>query len=157
MIGMMREAIKIQNLRTCPPDGGYMDKRYLAGLFDGEGCVMIRRMALKSGFTQYAMIVAITNSYLPILTELREIYGGSVNFARSQSQTDKCFRWTACANIGLRFLQDISRYVIIKKEEVVGAIEFQTSKEFKYVIGEEYRNRLSSLKKRRFKLCPTAA
>ena len=42
---------------------------YLAGLIDADGCVRV------TGTSQY---VSLTNRYLPVLTDIQEIYGGNV-------------------------------------------------------------------------------
>jgi len=55
---------------------------YLAGFFDGEGCVHYEKSRARSdkygGMTRQRITVSICNTYLPIIVAIQREYGGSI-------------------------------------------------------------------------------
>jgi len=95
-----------------------MDLRWLAGFFDGEGCVYLqcdrRKLAV------FGLQITITQNDEPILKEVQSEFGGTVYLHKGR----RCYRWRITSAPALSFLKAIQPYVRIKKEQVDLAIEF---------------------------------
>jgi len=83
---------------------------YLAGIFDGEGCVHESR----SG-TYY---FTVANQDLQTCQLFCEHFGGSVHF----DKRDKCFRWMATGKAAKRTTKALLPYLRIKKLKAVVAM-----------------------------------
>lgn len=63
---------------------------YLAGYFDGEGCVFLEHAAPKSvpqgGMTRPRIVVTLGNTYTPIILAIHRKYGGSIADSSSASR-----------------------------------------------------------------------
>lgn len=100
------------------------EKAYLAGLFDGEGCIYITAPPLNQRDTKYQLLVHISNNYRPIIDELHERYGGTIQrvvTARKNVNFTLHFRSRKAAEL----LRLMLPYLRIKKEQAVLALEFQ--------------------------------
>jgi len=86
---------------------------YWAGLFDGEG-----RIVVAKDFTH--IFVSVTQKELPILYLLKARYGGTITNYKNQT----CGKWLihGCEKT-VRFLSDIEPYAIIKRKEIIIALE----------------------------------
>lgn len=92
-----------------------MDIRYLAGFFDGEGCILFHYLK-SSKFIRPE--VEISQTRLPILQEFKSRFGGSIigpmhNYPRCKPY----WRWIALSNKCVDFLQVITKYLTIKKPQ----------------------------------------
>ncbi len=68
---------RLREARPCRPRGGTISPRYLAGLIDGEGSLMIVRCRSRTdGRTQYRARIAVTNTDRRLLEDVRRLYGG---------------------------------------------------------------------------------
>ena len=54
------------------------DIAYVAGFFDGEGCVHIHKRCYPPGKVYYALLVTISNSKSKPLEYIKDIFGGSL-------------------------------------------------------------------------------
>lgn len=147
--------------------------QYAAGLFDGEGYVRISKWENKEKTKVRNQIYAgINMTFLPVITELKNAFGGSVHInrhsLRNPNQRD-CFVWNASSLIAANFFRRILPHLIVKREEVELALELQASiDEWKFKLGnkwayhperdavlayrDELRHRISELKRRTFSL-----
>jgi hypothetical protein len=93
---------------------------YLAGFFDGEGCVRINKTPNQNTIS-YHLIVTIANNDKSILDSCREIYGGDV---RSKGKRN-CFSWSLF-NKGIieKFLLHSLPYLVVKRDEALAALEY---------------------------------
>jgi len=122
-----------------------MDKlAYVAGLFNGEGSIFI----LKANQT-YFLCSSITNTNLPVLTELKELIGGQLS-EYPQTRKRRAFKLRLESKVAKAFLEKVLPYLRIKREQAKLAIKFQSRK----VNGkrtmtieeqERYRTRISAL------------
>jgi len=105
------------------------DLAYMAGLFDGEGCICIGKSKQKNGKDRYTLKVHITmaNPYIPQI--FRMAFGGYF-VLRTAAQTKHLptWRWSVEANLATDFLEVLSPYLKLKKSEAILAIEFQRAK-----------------------------
>lgn len=98
-----------------------IDLAYIAGFFDGEGCVAID-LAKHAGINKQQLTVTIVNTYKPLIDELHSHYGGSIMESNGRFIAYRlCWRSRKAA----RFLQDVLPYLKIKRAEAELALEFQ--------------------------------
>jgi len=98
------------------------EKYYLAGIIDGEGCVSFTRS--KSEYSDkyiYRMQLTITNTSNNLLDWLESRFEGKGHICKSIRKTNNkrtCWDWTISGpRRTVRFLQEISPYLIIKREQ----------------------------------------
>ena len=134
------------------------DLAYLAGLFDGEGCICIAKQKARKGrHASYHLecSVSMANEYLPTL--YRFSFGGSVYFYRDRHPNHQpAWQWHISARKAKIFLETISPYLTIKKGEAELAIKFQSAKkvggrnahktEEEWILEEAQRLLLSNMK-----------
>ena len=94
-----------------------LSSEYLAGLFDSEGTIGAKRTG-KSGLT---LILMISNTYLPVLEEVRNTVGYGY-FISQKARTLKqktCFEWrTRDHQHVLDFIGRVKKYARIKREAI---------------------------------------
>ena len=107
------------------------DKAYLAGLFDGEGCVAIAKCNSKRTPTPiYSLIVVITNSQRDFLDYYRSLTNlGSVKTDKNISHSNwrSTHQWWITSKQAKIFLELIYPYLKIKREQVDIAFAFRNT------------------------------
>ena len=96
---------------------------YIAGFFDGEGCVHIggRRQN-----TSYNLEVSISNTDKDILLWIQSIYGGYIKDVKKvKEHHTQCYNWRIVSNQAAKFLESILPFLNIKKFQAGVAIAFQ--------------------------------
>ena len=112
---------------------------YYAGLFDGEGCVMIaKRKIPDTGRPSYQVRAAIAMVDIAPLERLKHIYGiGSLYSAgRTKLAVMKAWQWVVASRVACEFFKQILPYSITKREEMLLAIHFQD-----YITKNRYTHR----------------
>jgi hypothetical protein len=101
---------------------------YTAGLFDGEGCVDIFKASVSkaSKNPSFLLRVVITQKQGLIMNWLKDNFGGNVQM--SKRKDNYIYRWDIRSQQAKHFLILIQPYVIIKKEQVDLAIEYEDRK-----------------------------
>lgn len=100
------------------------DLAYMAGLFDGEGCVSIAKHS-SNRYYNIACYLIMANEYLPQLFQFR--FGGRVS--RKYNHPNKpewrpYWRWAISSQQAYRFLKTIYPYLILKKPQAEVAFKF---------------------------------
>lgn len=107
-----------------------IDLAYIAGLFDGEGCISIskKREAGVSHSRVYHLrvMVKMANPYLPHLLQFS--FGGSCLKAKPRPRRRESWDWSLSAQQASAFLQIILPYLKLKRDEAELAIKFQSAK-----------------------------
>jgi hypothetical protein len=100
-----------------------IDKAYIAGFFDGEGCVSILKNQGKENRTpRYILTAVITQKDKRSLDELQDLTDiGSVYFG---NKITGIYAWTMCNSHARDFLSVILPYLKYKKDQAVLGIEF---------------------------------
>lgn len=98
---------------------------YFAGLFDGEGCIHIRKSKRPSGIWGYQLSCVLGMVTPKPIHLLKKTFGGSIYIAKKKRPNRDCHNWTVCSRIALRFLEQVEPHLIVKKEEALLAMEFQ--------------------------------
>jgi intein/homing endonuclease len=100
-------------------------KSYLAGFFDGEGCISVSKFQGKNNRTPVYQLQVVIAQKVDVLAELCEIAGvGTVHIKRDKSGVDY-LQWRMSPREGVEFLKAVLPYLRVKKEEAILAIEFQ--------------------------------
>lgn len=98
------------------------DKTYMAGLFDGEGCVTISRKKgdhYKRGYS-YQLVATITNADKQVLERFHKEFKGY--FVKRKSKN--VWTLTFLCSKAITFLKVIYPYVLIKRKQMDIAFEF---------------------------------
>lgn len=135
---------------------------YLAGLLDGEGCLMItalRNYREARRRVRYDPVMQIVNTYLPLLQLVQLQYGG-----RIQVQRKDCFGLYFSANEMRRILPKLLPFLVIKKNQAEVLLRFL---ELKRSVGcrripesvfgeyEQHYGTMKEMKHERFSLTPS--
>ena len=113
------------------------DAAYIAGFFDGEGCVTIVRRRPKPT-ASYWLLVGLTNTDLQILLWIQSIVGGKIcNKTRRSIKHAPGFELRITRKQEMyNFLIYIQPFVRIKKRQVETALAFLELKKVKMVMSE---------------------
>jgi hypothetical protein len=104
---------------------------YTAGLFDGEGSVVIDVTRSAIGSPCHSLRITITSTSRMLIDWLLETYEGSAsNDTRSSVARGRrpCWAWRLSADHARAFLQDIYPHLVEKRRQASLAIEFQKQK-----------------------------
>lgn len=105
-----------------------MKLSYIAGLFDGEGCISqhVNRSGVPERYKKPRNVlqVSITNTYLPVLETIKAFFGfGCIHkLTRKAEHHKQCYSWTVTGKRARMLLGAIAPYLIIKKEKALGVI-----------------------------------
>ncbi len=121
--------------------------QYVAGFFDGEGCVMIHRQNRSIGpYYNIRTSIAQSTDDSGLLGWLEEEFGGSVGRYARQGGRD-AWSWTATGKVAVKFLTWIKDYTYYKTEQIEFALEFEKfRREWSDVQRESGRQHLRDLK-----------
>lgn len=102
---------------------------YVAGIFDGEGCVDIYNatQAKASKSPSFMLRASIAQKDGKIMNWLVEQFGGNVQMSRKQEKY-YIYRWDIRSQAAKKFLEGILPYSIIKRKQIEFAIEFEERK-----------------------------
>lgn len=105
------------------------DLAYIAGLFDGEGCISIDG--------ELKLRVCIMNTNSDIIYWVKEIFGGHTYLKpKNQAQNKDNYEWKVTGNKAVKVIRTLFPYLRIKKEEAIIALRFgKTLKP----LGQQYR------------------
>ena len=104
-------------------------KAYIAGLFDGEGCVRVDKQKSSARRKQvnpsYTLECSLASSNHAIVEFLRQAFGGGIYFSTGRGGRKDIWNWQISSRKAQAFLRIILPYLRIKKSEVEEAILFQ--------------------------------
>lgn len=94
---------------------------YLAGLFDGEGCV---HLALHKESGSISLALSIVNTNHSVIQWVADLFGGRI-YSKKKAAPDKdTWIWHASTSIAYRALQGMQPYLIIKRRQADLGIQF---------------------------------
>lgn len=94
---------------------------YIAGFFDGEGCVRIKKANHSNN--SYYLSVHITNSNKKALNFIKNIFGGKIYF-QEKGKNLKIYQYLLSSTEAVMFLKAIRCFSIIKVKQIDLAIKF---------------------------------
>jgi hypothetical protein len=135
-----------------------IDAAYIAGLFDGEGCVLISTKQ-RFGRAVFWLEISITNTDKPVLDWILATVGGRMQKKPHNKKGNRdLWRWRASSREAAGVLEILLPYLRIKREQARLAIEFQKllsakaaftkSSEAEIASLAEYRERLVASRRR---------
>lgn len=95
-----------------------ISKQYIAGLFDGEGCI-----GIYPNHKNYRIMVTLNNCDKRPLEEFTERYGGTV-IPSGNGKNFTCYVVQLYSENAAAFLEDIVEHLFIKKGAAEVALEF---------------------------------
>lgn len=96
---------------------------YMAGLFDGEGCIRVIKHATNHSAYNLQVVIGIT--YVHSLEILRDTFGGSIIIRRKEkSHYKQLYSWTIYGRDAHNFLISVLPYLQEKKEQAILAEEY---------------------------------
>jgi len=102
---------------------------YVAGLFDGEGCVEINKHEYwkNAKSTIYTMSLSLNNTHKPSVTHMKELFGGCVykKTADKRQNRKPLWHWSVRAKQAEIVLKKLLPYLRIKKEQALIALKFR--------------------------------
>lgn len=100
---------------------------YIAGFFDGEGCVHIGGRRHNSS---YNLEVSASNTDKAVLDMLQLCFGGRIDTVKkTKSHYKQCYKWRAVSTQAKDFLSNIKLFLTVKKQQAEIAIAFQEARE----------------------------
>lgn len=110
---------------------------YIAGFFDGEGCVDIRYCVTHKGrYNKFELRCTISQVYRKPLDMIQQVFGGSISPRRNQT----IHYYVVTGRQANAFLEAIRPFLIVKADEADVALEFyklvQISKSNMHVPGQ---------------------
>lgn len=112
-------------------------EHYLAGYFDGEGCIHINK-------SNYALWATVSGVKRDVLDMFQARFGGVVKNYRTY------YHWTVACKKAEAFLEVIHPYLILKKKEALLGLEYRDvcfGKNKDISKREEYRVKMRKLKR----------
>ncbi len=129
------EYILLQNLKkqsvVCAPLVENMPISYLAGFFDGEGCISIYSMkySVREGSKKGCVLQCSVGNCDPRpLQKFVELFGGSVVLKKAIKNYRPFYNWKVSTQKALAFLLQIKEHLIIKQDEAEIGILHQNRK-----------------------------
>ena len=99
---------------------------YIAGFFDGEGCVRIKQS--NQGGNSYYVIAHITNTNPIILKKVQELFGGNTRL-QEKGRNKPVYNWYITSSEANDFLKTLQPFLIEKKSQAELGINFHENKE----------------------------
>lgn len=103
------------------------DVAYIAGFFDGEGCIRIKRA--NQGGNSYYITATITNSNKMILEYIKDIFGGKVREAEKKANK-VIYHYELTSSEAVDMIKTLLGFLKEKKEQAELAINFHEKKEW---------------------------
>lgn len=98
---------------------------YLAGFFDGEGCIRIKKASKKGN--SYYLWVAVTNSNRSILEEYENLFGGKIRKAERRVNKD-IYHWLITASEAYDYLKIVRNFLREKQAQADLAMQYHERK-----------------------------
>lgn len=118
---------------------------YIAGFFDGEGCVRIKKA--NQGGNSYYLIAHITNTNPVILQKVKDLFGGNTRM-QEKGRKKPVYNWCITSSEANDFIKTLYPFLIEKKTQVDLGIKFHESKEkMSLKEKEEFYKKMMDLKK----------
>jgi hypothetical protein len=123
-----------------------LSPEYVAGFFDGEGCVGVYPSG-KSLRLKVQLIQVATQQSAAIMGRLFGEFGGNLSF-RKRRGTKTVLAWQLDANKAVTFLKWIQPYVLIKRDQIDLAVYWQQNRSWDAATSAVVVDQLKRLKGR---------
>lgn len=103
-----------------------VEKAYLAGIIDGEGCIMLQRSTARSSAAYVFPVVKIANTSSDLVVWLRSKieYGAWQYRSKMHEGCKDVHHWCVASNQAIDLLESVRPYLVIKarQADVVSAV-----------------------------------
>lgn len=117
------------------------DLAYMAGFFDGEGCITFQKTNKSKNYQSYSPVVCCVNNSISLLTGLQKSFGGKIYKRKPKSEKHSvsyCLSFTKQSEM-LSFLKLIKPFLRLKNKQAEDVCEFIESRLLKINIrGQNY-------------------
>jgi len=101
-----------------------LTKQYIAGLFDGEGCVFADKVSNNSNVMCLRTSICMCHKIL--ITKLYKQFGGSFAIYKPINiRHSIAYDWRLSGLMAIKFLKYIQPFLIVKKQVVKVALEYE--------------------------------
>jgi len=100
---------------------------YIAGIFDGEGCLMVGKYPNKGNKNLgYRSFMSLANTNIPLLVYVKGIIGGKIvkQSIKGRYAGSFCYTLTLSSNEVRKCLPNLINYLIVKKEQAEVLLSF---------------------------------
>jgi len=92
---------------------------YVAGLIDSEGCITVQVHKKSSSYSSVTPWLFITNTYLPILVKVQEIFGGNIQTCTKRKEyTKTVYSLYFNGNHAIDLLHSVGKYLRLKTKQM---------------------------------------
>lgn len=106
------------------------DEAYMAGFFDGEGCITFQKVSSGKHTVTYSPMVGVSNNNFELMAELQNKFGGKL-YKRTPKNPNHSVNWFlsfTSRKLMLEFLERIYPFLKSKKPQAETAIKFLKSR-----------------------------
>lgn len=102
-----------------------IDIRYMAGLFDGEGCIcLVKQRNLKSDLPIYSIRCVLSMCHKPFIKSVQAQFGGLYTERKGSGMQRNSFALQWTNNRSKPFLEILLPHLIMKREEAQIALDY---------------------------------
>lgn len=105
---------------TIAPHHENISRAYIAGFFDGEGTIIVKK---KSIYT-YSLAIAFSNAHLPVLKKIANYYGMNVRIRMEPTAKTPLYEVNIHSDSIEHFLLDVLPYLQVLKERAILALDY---------------------------------
>jgi hypothetical protein len=117
-LGIVKGSWHLPEKEIVLPQPSITQAAYIAGHFDGEGCIM-----LCSDASRFKLRIAVQCCHKPVLEVYMHYFGGSLT--KSGGANKQKWRWTLSGYYnGLNFIQTVLPYSLEKKDQLETALNY---------------------------------
>lgn len=123
-------------------------KGYITGFFDAEGSIGL------NSSNNYVLEVHITQSYLPVLEWVNNIFPAKITIHTKESYKDGvhrkgAWRWRQTSDEAISFLEYVNKYSIEKRQQIELGLRYQKEEKVTYSRSERRRGLSQTEKEKR--------
>lgn len=116
------------------------DYIYMAGFFDGEGCIRINKR-VRPVSPEYTLFISLGQKDGAIIDWIKEVFGGHIHTVRR----DNSYIWIVTNKKAIEFLQKVTPYLKYKKPQALVALKLAENYRKTRIISPEELARRESL------------
>ena len=94
---------------------------YIAGVFDGEGCLIIGKYNRGNKNLSYRAYMAIANTHVPMLEYIQGLIGGKIV---EQGKDKQCFSLSLTTNAIRKWLPQLVPFMVVKQKQAEVLLSF---------------------------------
>lgn len=100
------------------------DIGWVAGIFDGEGCVHVSKATTPYG-VQYQLKLSVSNTDPGMICRLVRLLGGNFRPEKQKGNRKEVYKWYIQGRGAIRVIKLMLPYLVTRKEQAEVALEFE--------------------------------